>query len=131
MNIKLLELLDLVKSEKLICSVDFRKHISEFPLKYLKIIKYKINNTVVQELSKKINDDKNIFLQYLNFLFTISENNKYDSIIEAKFKIEEREIKLYLENYCERDKSSINIYEDYYKTFIDNNNTYFHNKEKK
>ena len=131
MNIKLLELLDLVKSEKLICSVDFRKHISEFPLKYLKIIKYKINNTVVQELSKKINDDKNIFLQYLNFLFTISENNKYDSIIETKFKIEEREIKLYLENYCERDKSSINIYGDYYKTFIDNNNTYFHNNEKK
>ena len=131
MYIKLLELLDLVKSEKLICSTDFKKHISEFPLKYLNIIKYKINDTIIQELSNKINDDNDIFLQYLNLLFTISENSKYDSIIKDKFKIEEREIKLYLENYCERDKNSINIYGNYYKTFIDNNNILFRNKNNK
>ena len=136
MNKKLLELLDIVKGEKLICSSDFKKHIQEFPLKYLKIIKYKINKNIIADLSTTNNDDKNnkkkgqdILLDYLNFLLTISENNDYDEAINDYFEIEERKIELYFNDYIEKDKSSINIYGDYYQNFIFNNNTYFHDNE--
>jgi len=138
MNNEILYLLELVKGEKLISSSEFEKNIKKFPLKYLKITKYKINDKIIKELSDKfseyykINDiktekeEEEILIKYLKLLWNNEENNKYDKIISKNFFIEERNInELINENYFEKDKRSMNIYGNYYKTFIDTYNNYF------
>ena len=134
----ILYLLELVKGEKLISSSEFEKNITKFPLKYLKITKYKINDKIIKELSDnfneyyKINDikiekeEEEILFKYLKLLWNNEENNKYDIIISKNFFIEERNInELINENYFEKDKRSMNIYGNYYKTFIDTYNNFF------
>ena len=138
MNIEILKLLDLVKGEKLISSSEFYNNITNLPLKYLKITKYIINNNIIKDLSdkfreyykinkiKKEKEEEEILIKYLSLLWNNEENNKYDDIISKNFFIEERNIyELINENYFEKDKRSMNIYGNYYKTFIDNYNNYF------
>ena len=120
---QVLELLDIIKSERLICSKEFKDKISKLPLKYLKIIKYKIDKNCFTEYLNKINSDKdeNILLKYLELLFNELDIKKYDDIINLRFQMEEEDIKLFLDNYLERDESSINIYGNYYEKFIKEN----------
>ena len=143
MNIEILNLLDLIKSEKLISSLELRNNISKLPLKYLKITKYKINEEIINDLSNKFNEyhkqikdknqkDKNgkkeeeILIKYLTLLWNNETNIKYDIIINDYFIIEERSIyELINDNYIEKDTISMNIYGNYYQTFIDNYNSYF------
>ena len=133
MNMKILNILDLTKSEKLISSYEFQKNISIYPLKYLKIIKYKVNQKILDEFSKKNkinnnNKEEDIIVQYLRKLLKNEKNKIYDLIIKNYFKLEEKDLKEYLDNYIEKDKSSINIYGNYYKDFIDSYSDYFDTK---
>ena len=135
---EILYLLELVKGEKLISSSEFEKNITKFPLKYLKITKYKINDKTIQKLSDKFSeyykinnikiekDEEEILIKYLKLLWNNEENNKYDKIISNNIFIEEKNInELINENYFEKDKRSMNIYGNYYKTFIDTYNNFF------
>ena len=124
---EILKLLDIIKGEKLLCSKEFKDNIPKLPLKYLKITKYKIEKKILQEYSKKINNEKeeNILLKYLNFLFNEIDTKFYDNIISSFFQIEEGDIKMFLDNYFERDKNSINIYGNYYETFIKEKTKFF------
>ena len=138
MNIEILKLLDLVKGEKLISSSEFYNNITNLPLKYLKITKYIINEKIIQDLSEKFREyykknkikiekeEEEILIKYLSLLWHNEENKKYDDIITNNFFIEERNIyELINENYFEKDKRSMNIYGNYYKTFIKSYNNYF------
>ena len=147
MNIELLNLLDLIKSEKLISSVELKNNISNLPLKYLKITKYKINGNIIKDLSNKFveyyknNEDKSekdkddkkeeeILIKYLTLLWNNEKNIEYDNIIKNNFFIEEGNIfELINENYIEKDTISMNIYGNYYKNFINNYQSYFDSKE--
>ena len=136
---EILNLLDIVKSEKLICSLELKNMITKLPLKYLKIIKYKIDNNFIKNLSNKFEeyrkkwkkkkknekDEVNIFIEYLKIIWNKEKNYEYDQIIKGKFFIGEGIIDNYIDNYFEKDKISMNIYGNYYKTFIDNNNNLF------
>ena len=121
----LLNLLDLIVGEKLICSSVLKEKISELPLKYLKLIKYKVNKNQLKELEEKINlnnrKNKDILLTYLKLLFKLEDNQEFDSIINQYFYIEEKDIKDYIDNYIERDNNSKNIYGNYYESFITEN----------
>ena len=152
MNIEILNLLDLIKCEKLISSVEFKNKISIFPLKYLKIIKYKINMKIIQEFSKKIKEykkindsnekktkdnnktknikkkekkEEDILIKYLTLIWNNEENFEYDKVISNNFYIEEKNIEEFIDNYIEKDKSAVNIYGNYYQNFISNYNDYF------
>ena len=57
------------------------------------------------------------------------DNYKIDQIIKYNFFIKEREIEDYINNYFEKDKNAMNIYGNYYKTYIDNNNNLFDSSE--
>ena len=139
MNINILNLLDIVKCEKLISSSEFREHITNLPLKYLKIIKYKINDEIIKKISdkfkeyNKINKDTkgkeegDILIKYLKLLWNNETNNIYDNIIEQNFFIDERDIDGFINNYIEKDKNILNIYGNYYKSFIAKYNNYFDN----
>ena len=147
MNIELLNLLDLIKSEKLISSVELKNNISNLPLKYLKITKYKINGNIIKDLSNKFveyyknNEDKSekdkddkkeeeILIKYLTLLWNNEKNIEYDNIIKNNFFIEEGNIfELINENYIEKDTISMNIYGNYYQNFINNYQSYFDSKE--
>ena len=99
MNIEILNLLDLVKSEKIISSVDLKNRIKKLPLKYLKITKYKINDEIIKNISNKIDQyykenkvknkkEKNegkILIKYLTLLWNNEKNNIYDKNIENNF----------------------------------------------
>ena len=137
MNISIIKLLDLVKCEKLISSVELKNNISIFPLEYLNITKYKINKDIIDNISKKmeqynktngykntINEEDNL-IKYLKLLWNIEDNNKYDEIIEKKFFIKEEIIEDFINNYIEKDKNSLNIYGDYYGDFISKYNDFF------
>ena len=110
----LLDLLDLIIGEKLICSSGLKEKIFTLPLKYLKLIKYKIKKDYLKELSQKLkqNNNKNedILLQYFKFLFNFKENKELDPIFNQYFHIEEKNIEDYIDNYIERDDSSKNIW---------------------
>ena len=130
----ILNLLDIVKNEKLISSCEIKKNIEKFPFKYLRITKYKINKEIIQKISKKIDDyykenkDKkkeDILEKYIKLLWDHEENYKFDKIIEKQFFIEEKDILLYTDNYLERNEYQKNIYGNYYETFIDNYNNFF------
>ena len=137
--IDILNILDLVKSEKLISSLELQKMISKLPLKYLKIIKYKINNEFIQNLPSKFEDyqkkfkkknknekdEEDVFINYLKKIWRKEKNYDYDKIIEKNFFIDERNIEDYINNYFIKDKNAMNIYGNYYKTYIDNNNNLF------
>ena len=129
MNIEILNLLDLIKGEKLISSLELRNNISKYPLKYLKITKYKINDEIINDLSNKFikkNEKEEILIKYLTLLWNNEKNNEYDAIIEKNFFIEEKNIQeLINDNYIERDQISLNIYGDYYKDFINSYESYF------
>ena len=137
MHISIIKLLDLVKCEKLISSLELKNNISIFPLKYLNITKYKINKDIIDNISKKleqynktngykniINEEDNL-IKYLKLLLNIEDNNKYDEIIEKKFFIKEEIIEDFINNYIEKDKNSLNIYGDYYGDFISKYNDFF------
>ena len=137
MHISIIKLLDLVKCEKLISSVELKNNISIFPLKYLNITKYKINKDIIDNISQQmeqynkincykntINEEDNL-IKYLKLLWNIEDNNKYDEIIEKKFFIKEEIIENFINNYIEKDKNSINIYGDYYGDFISKYNDFF------
>ena len=135
MIIEILNLLDIIKGEKLISSFALIEMISKLPLKYINITKYKINDEIIEYLSKttkkyhqinKIKKDKaeeeDILIQYLNIIWNKDKNNEYDKIIEQRFFIDEKDIKDFIDNYNEKDKNSKNIYGNYYKDFIDKDN---------
>ena len=132
-HIEILNLLDLVISEKLISSFELRNKISTLPLKYLNITKYKINNEIIKNLSNKINvyqqkskeKEEDILIKYLNLIWNNEKNYEYDEIIEKKFFIEEKNFDDFIDIYNEKDKNSMNIYGNYYKTFIDNYDNFF------
>jgi len=125
----LLDLLDLIIGEKLICSSELKEKIYTLPLKYLKLIKYNIKKDHLKELSQKLNPNNNknedILLQYFKFLFNFKENKELDPIINQYFHIEEKNIEDYIDNYIERDNSSKNIYGTYYESFIGENTKVF------
>ena len=138
MNNEILNLLDLVKSEKLISSIEFRNSISKLPLKYLKITKYKINDKIIKNLANKFNEyyqknkckkekeEEDILIKYFTLLWNNEKNEEYDVIIEKNFFIEEGNIyDLINDNYIEKDKRAMNIYGNYYQNFINNYNDYF------
>ena len=52
MIIEILNLLDIIKGEKLISSFSLIEMISKLPLKYINITKYKINDEIIEYLSK-------------------------------------------------------------------------------
>ena len=137
MIIEILNLLDLIKSEKLISSITFKDMISKLPLKYINITKYQINDKIIKNLSKKIEEyhqinkikkdkaeieEEDILIKYLNIIWNKDKNNDYDEIIKERFLIEEKNIDDFIDNYNEKDKNSINIYGNYYKDYIENNN---------
>ena len=126
-NTELLTLIDFIKSERLISSIEFKNNISKFPLKYLKLIKYKINKDIIEEFSEKFNltENDNILLKYLRFLFLNCDTKEYDNIISNYFQIDEGNIKEYLNNYFEKDTNSIDIFCNYYEDFIINNTKFF------
>ena len=126
-NTELLTLIDIIKSERLISSIEFKNNISKFPLKYLKLIKYKIDKEIIQEFSEKfsLNADQNILLKYLSFLFSEYNAEKYDTIITNYFNVEEGNIKDYLNDYFEKDTNSVDIFGNYYEKFILNNTKFF------
>ena len=131
---EILNLLDIVKSEKLISSIALKDNISKLPLKYINITKYKINSKIIQNLSDKIDEhnqinkiknrkkEDDIFINYLNIIWNKEKNKEYDEIIEERFFINEKDFNDFIDNYEEKDKISTNIYGNYYKNFIDNNN---------
>ena len=125
-NTELLTLIDFIRSERLISSFEFKNNISKFPLKYLKLIKYKINKEIIQEFSKQfnLNAEQNILLKYFSFLFSMCNAKKYDIIITNYFNVEERDIKGYLNNYFEKDTNSFDIFGNYYEKFILNNSKF-------
>ena len=122
-NTELLTLIDFIRSGRLISSLEFKNNISKFPLKYLKLIKYTINKEIIQEYSQKfnLNEDNNILLKYLSFLFSEYDTNEYDTAIINYFNIEEGNIQNYLDNYFEKDTNSIDIFGNYYENFISKN----------
>ena len=139
-NIEKLNLLDIVKGEKLISSSELINKISKLPLNYLKITKFKINDEIINEISTKFNeysqeqndkikkkekDEEDILIKYLKLLWNNEINNKYDNIIENKFFIEEKNIFDFIDSYIEKDKSSTNIYGNYYQSFINSYNNGF------
>ena len=126
-NTELLTLIDFIRSERLISSIEFKNNISKFPLKYLKLIKYKINKEIIQEFSEKhnLNADQNILLKYLSFLFSECDAIKYDTIITNYFNVEERNIEDYLNYYFEKDTNSVDIFGNYYEKFILANSKFF------
>ena len=137
--IEILNILDIVKSEKLISGIELENKISKLPLKYLKIIKYKIDNRFIQQLPSKFKehqkqlkqkdkneiDEENVFIKYLKMIWNKEKNYEISQIIKTKFLIEERGIEDYINNYFEKDKNAMNIYGNYYKTYIDKNNNLF------
>ena len=143
MHIEILNLLDIVKSEKLISSVEFKNKISIFPLKYLKIIKYKINSEIIENFSNKIieynkknknkekSKNEDILIKYLKLLWNNEENYKYDKIISSNFFIEEKNIEEHINNYIEKDKNTVNIYGNYYENYISSYNNYLDKIEHK
>ena len=140
MHISIINLLDLVKCEKLISSMQLKKNISFFPLKYLNITKYKINNDIIDNIIKKMNQyneinniknsiDEDNLIKYLKILWNIEQNHKFDEIIDKNFFIKEDNIENFINNYIEKDKNSLNIYGDYYGDFISKNNNFFDPEE--
>ena len=125
-NTELLTLIDFIRSERLISSFELKNNISKFPLKYLKLIKYKINKEIIQEFSKNfnLNAEQNILLKYFSFLFSKCNAKKYDIIITNYFNVEERDIKGYLNNYFEKDTNSFDIFGNYYEKIILNNSKF-------
>ena len=123
LNTELLTLIDFIRSGRLISSLEFKKNISRFPLKYLKLIKYTINKEIIQEYSRKysLDGDKNILLKYLSFLFSECDTDEYDNAIIDYFNVEEGNIQNYLDNYFEKDTNSIDIFGNYYENFISKN----------
>ena len=131
---EILNLLDIVKSEKLISSIVLKDNISKLPLKYINITKYKINPEIIKILSDKIDEynkinkiknrkeEDDILIKYLNIIWNKEKNNEYDEIIENRFFIDEKNFNDFIDNYEEKDKISTNIYGNYYKNFIDNDN---------
>ena len=126
-NTELLTLIDFIRSGRLISSLEFKNNISKFPLKYLKLIKYTINKAIIQEYSQKfnLNEDNNILLKYLSFLFSECDTNECDTIIINHFNVEEGNIQNYLDNYFEKDTNSIDIFGNYYDNFILKNSKSF------
>ena len=126
-NTEILTLLDIIKGERLICSNEIKNNISKYSLKYLKIVKYKIDKNNIKECSEqhKINIEKDFLLKYISFLFTNCKTDIYDNIIENYFQIEDRDIKQFFDNYYERDNNSVNIYGNYYETFLNKNTKFF------
>ena len=132
---EILNIFDIIKSGKLLSSFELMNMISILPLKYLKIVKYKINNEFIQNLSSKFveyqkqfkheKDEVNVFIKYLKIIWNKEKNYKIDQNIKDKFLIEERGIEDYINNYFEKDKKAMNIYGNYYKTYIDKNNNLF------
>jgi len=131
---EILNLLDIVKSEKLISSIALRDNISKLPMKYINITKYKINDEIIKNLSDKIDEynkinkikkrkeEDDILIKYLNIVWNNEKNEEYDEIIENRFFIDEKDFNDFIDNYEEKDKISTNIYGNYYKNFIDNYN---------
>ena len=126
-NIELLTLIDYIRSGRLITSLELKNNISKFPLKYLKLIKYRINKEIIKEYSKKfnLNEDENILLKYLSFLFSECDTDEYDNAIIDYFNVEEGNIQNYLDNYFEKDTNSIDIFGNYYENFISKNSKIF------
>ena len=130
--IEILNLLDLIKSEKLISSVTIKDMIPKLPLKYINITKYKINDEIIKNLSikieecqinkikkdKKEKEEEDILIKYLNIIWNNEKNHEYDEIIKERFFIEEKNFNDFIDNYNEKDKNSINVYGNYYKDFI-------------
>ena len=134
---EILNLLNLIKSEKLISSIKLKEMIPKLPLKYINITKYKINDEIIKNLSDKIDEyyqinkikkekkekeEEDILIKYLNIIWNKEKNHEYDKIIEERFFIEEKNLNDFIDNYNERDKKSLNIYGNYYKDFIDKDN---------
>ena len=131
---EILNLLDIVKSEKLISSIALKDNISKLPLKYINITKYKINDEMIKNLSDKIDEynqinkiknrkeEDDILIKYLNIIWNKEKNYEYDEIIENRFFIDEKNFNDFIDNYEDKDKISTNIYGNYYKNCIDNNN---------
>ena len=126
-NTELLTLIDFIRSGRLITSLELKNNISKFPLKYLKLIKYRINKEIIKEYSKKfnLNEDENILLKYLSFLFSECDTDEYDNAIIDYFNVEEGNIQNYLDNYFEKDTNSIDIFGNYYENFISKNSKIF------
>ena len=136
MIIEILNLLDLIKSEKLISCIKLKEMIPKLPMKYINITKYKINVEIIKNLSDKIEEynqinkikndktekEEDILIKYLNRIWDKEKNYEYDEIIEERFFIEEKNLNDYIDNYIEKDKKSLNIYGNYYKDFIDKDN---------
>ena len=122
-NIEMLKLIDLIKGERLICSKEFSDNVSKLPLKYLKIYKYMVNKDIIEKYNKKYNLElkNDVLFNYISFLFKEVDTEKFENIIDISFIIEERNINYFLDNYYEKDNSSLNIYGDYYKTFVKEN----------
>ena len=120
-NIEILNLLDLIIGGKLICSTELRNNITKYPLNHLKIIKYKIDKNIINEFSDQNKNKEEFLLNYLSFLLTMDKNEKFDTKIKCHFNLEEGDIRIYLKNYFEKDKNSINIYGNYYKSFLEKN----------
>ena len=134
---EILNLLDIIKSEKLISSIALKDMIPKLPLKYINITKYKINDEIIGRLSTKIEEyhqinkikkdktekeEEDILIKYLNIIWNKDKNNEYDEIIKQRFLIDEKDILDFIDNYNEKDKNSINIYGNYYEDFIDKDN---------
>ena len=87
--IEILNLLDLIKSEKLISSVTIKDMIPKLPLKYINITKYKINDEIIKNLSikieecqinkikkdKKEKEEEDILIKYLNIIWNNEKNH--------------------------------------------------------
>ena len=122
-NTDLLNLLDIVKCERLISITDLVNNISKMPLKYLKIVKYEVEKDFIIKYCEKLNKNKkeDILLKYILYLFNNVQNDIQDRTFDNYFIIEERDIKVYLDNYSELDNDSKNIFGNYYEKYLENN----------
>ena len=87
--------------------------------------KFKEHQKQLEQKNKNEKDEEKVFIKYLKIIFNKEGNYNYDQIMEKYFFIEERNIDDYINNYFEKDKNTMNIYGNYYKTYIDNNNNLF------
>jgi len=115
-TIDILDLLDLVRGEKIISSTTLLKYLKELPLKYLKIEKYKIKYEEIMNL------DFNTFKEIKKYLLSLfnEDNYKNDLFFKENFEIEENNTSHNFEIFEEIDESKRNLFGNYYKDYIKN-----------